>query len=53
MRPKHSHLAGVTEDWPTPDKSADGFGEPLSRREDARLLAGRGSFVGDLAVISQ
>ena len=50
MRPKHSHLAGVTEDRPTPDKSAGGFGEPLSRREDARLLAGRGSFVGDLAL---
>ncbi|MDD9990358.1 MAG: xanthine dehydrogenase family protein molybdopterin-binding subunit [Rhodospirillales bacterium] len=49
MSAKHSHMGGAAQDWPAPDTTVSGFGEPLDRREDARLLAGDGRFVADLA----
>ena len=42
-------MAGAVEDCTSPGASVSGFGEPPGRREDARLLAGRGRFVADLA----
>ena len=50
MPAKHSHMTGAVQDWPTPNKTTGGFGEPLRRREDARLLEGDGRFVADLAL---
>ena len=50
MCAKHGHMADAVETWAAPGSTAGGFGEPLARREDARLLAGGGRFVADLAV---
>lgn len=49
MRAEHSPRADAVETRPAPDTTGSGFGAPLARREDARLLAGGGRFVADLA----
>ena len=49
MHAKHGHGPGSVEDRTSPEGSAGGFGAPLARPVDARLLAGGGRFVADFA----
>ena len=49
MRAEQSQVSDTVEARGAPDATASGFGESLSRLEDARLLTGRGRFVADLA----
>ena len=49
MRAEQSQVSDTVEARGAPGATASGFGAPLARREDARLLAGRGRFVADLA----
>ena len=48
MHAERSNAARMLGEWRVPASDPSGFGEPLTRREDARLLAGAGRFVADL-----
>ena len=50
MQAERSDAAIAVEEQPVRDSTASGFGEPLCRREDARMLAGAGRFIADLHV---
>ena len=43
-------MADAVETWAARGTTVGVFGAPLARREDARLLAGRGCFLADLAL---
>ena len=49
MRAEQNQVSDTVGARGAPDATASGFGESLSRLEDARLLTGRGRFVADLA----
>ena len=50
MQPERSEMPGTLEEWLATDTSASGFGKPLCRREDARMLTGAGRYIADLPV---
>ena len=50
MRAARSDTEVAVEEQPVRDPNASGFGEPLCRREDARMLSGAGHYVADLPI---
>ena len=50
MQAECGDMAVAVDERPVPDSTASGFGEPLRRREDARMLAGASRYVADLPV---
>ena len=50
MQAERSDTAIAVDERPVRESTASGFGEPLRRREDARMLSGAGRYVADLPI---
>ena len=50
MYAERDHVTGAVEELPSLRAFTGGFGEPLHRREDARLLTGGGRYVADVSI---
>ena len=50
MHASFSDPTGTVDERAVSDTTASGFGKPLCRREDARMLTGAGRYVSDLSI---